>query len=250
KAVKGFIDAVATPRGVAVVASGMWEAMKARDAVTAEWDESNAVKLTSAELFDEYRQAAEKGGEAVAVSAGDIAAGFAKAAKIIEARYEFPYLAHAPLEPINAAARMNPDGTLEVWGGHQMPDIYQAVAAKIAGIAPEKVVLRVMKTGGGFGRRAVFDADVIVEAVSAAKALGWKAPVKVQWTREDDMRAGRYRPAFVHKMKAGLDAKGELIAFHDTLVGQSIMKGTPMERGMVHGGVDATSVEGMSNQPY
>ncbi len=250
KAVKGFIDAVATPRGVAVVASGMWEAMKARDAVTAEWDESNAVKLTSAELFDEYRQAAEKGGEAVAVSAGDIDAGFAKAAKVIEARYEFPYLAHAPLEPINAAARMNPDGTLEVWGGHQMPDIYQAVAAKIAGIAPEKVVLRVMKTGGGFGRRAVFDADIIVEAVATAKALGWKAPVKVQWTREDDMRAGRYRPAFVHKMKAGLDAKGELIAFHDTLVGQSIMKGTPMERGMVHGGVDATSVEGMSNQPY
>ncbi len=201
-------------------------------------------------MFAEYRAAADKGGEAVAASRGDIESGFAKAAKIIEARYEFPYLAHAALEPINAAARMNPDGTLEVWGGHQMPDLYQAVAAQIAGIPKDKVVLRVMKTGGGFGRRACPDADIIVEAVSTAKALGWKAPVKVQWTREDDMRAGRYRPAFVHKMKAGLDGNGELIAFHDTLVGQSIMKATPMAAGMIHGGVDITSVEGMSNQPY
>lgn len=250
KGIKGFVDAVATPRGVAVVATGMWEAMKARDAVTAEWDETNAEKRSSAEIFAAYREAADKGGEAVAASRGDIDAGFAKAAKIIEADYQFPYLAHAALEPINAAARMNPDGTLEVWGGHQMPDIYQAVAAQIAGIPKDKVILRVMKTGGGFGRRACPDADIIVEAVSIAKALGWKSPVKVQWTREDDMRAGRYRPAFVHKMKAGLDANGELIAFHDTLVGQSIMKGTPMAAGMIHGGVDITSVEGMSNQPY
>ncbi len=250
KGIKGFVNAVATPRGVAVVATGMWEAMKARDAVTAEWDETNAEKRSSAEIFAEYRAAADKGGEAVAAKSGDIDAGFAKAAKIIEARYEFPYLAHAPLEPINAAARMNADGTLEVWGGHQMPDLYQAVAAKIAGIPEDKVILRVMKTGGGFGRRACPDADIIVEAVSTARALGWKAPVRVQWAREDDMRAGRYRPAFVHKMKAGLDADGALIAFHDTLVGQSIMKGTPMEAGMVHGGVDITSVEGMSNQPY
>src|SRR6476620_12697716 len=145
---------------------------------------------------------------------------------------------------------MNPDGTLEVWGGHQMPDLYQAVAAKVAGIAPDKVILRVMKTGGGFGRRASVDSDIIVEAVATAKAMGWKAPVKVQWTREDDMRAGRYRPAFIHNMTAGLDENGNLIALRDTLVGQSIAKDSFMEKGLVKNGVDVLSVEGMANQPY
>jgi isoquinoline 1-oxidoreductase beta subunit len=250
KAMKGVVDVVEIPRGVAVVATGMWEAMKAREVVTVEWDDAKAEKRGSGEIAAEYRAAAEKGGEVVAANVGDVDAALSKAARVIEARYEFPYLAHAPLEPINAAARMNPDGTLEVWGGHQMPDLYQAVAAKVAGITPDKVILRVMKTGGGFGRRASVDSDVIVEAVATAKAIGWKAPVKVQWTREDDMRAGRYRPAFIHKIKAGLDENGNLIALRDTLVGQSISKGTVMEAGLVKNGVDVLSVEGMANQPY
>jgi isoquinoline 1-oxidoreductase subunit beta len=250
KEMKGVVDVVAIPRGVAVVASGMWEAMKAREAVTVEWDESNAEKRSSSDLIVEYRMTADKGGTSVAANVGDVETAFAKAAKVLEARYEFPYLAHAPMEPINAAARMNPDGTLEVWGGHQMPDFYQAVAAEVASITPDKVILRVMKTGGGFGRRASPDADIIVEAVATARALGWKAPVKVQWTREDDMRAGRYRPAFVHKLKAALDEKGELIALRDTVVGQSIAKGTLFEQGLVREGVDRLSVEGIQNQPY
>ena len=250
KQMKGVVDVVATPRGIAVVASGMWEAMKAREAVSVEWDESHAETRSSSDLIAEYRAAADKGGDSIAANAGDVEAAFAKAAKVLDARYEFPYLAHAPMEPINAAARMNPDGTLEVWGGHQMPDLYQAVAAKVAGITPDKVILRVMKTGGGFGRRASPDADIIVEAVATAKALDWKAPVKVQWMREDDMRGGRYRPAFVHKLKAALDEKGELIALQDTVVGQSIAKGTLFEKGLVREGVDRLSVEGVQNQPY
>ena len=250
KAMKGIVDVVSTPRGVAVVGTGMWEVMQAREAVTVEWEDDKAEKRSSREIVAEYRAAADKGGEAVAANVGDVDAAFAKAAKVIEASYEFPYLAHAPLEPINAAARMNADGTLEVWGGHQMPDVYQAVAAKVAGITPDKVILRVMKTGGGFGRRASVDLDIIVEAVATAKAMGWKAPVKVQWTREDDMRAGRYRPAFIHKMTAALDENGNLIALRDTLVGQSIAKDSFMEKGLVKNGVDMLSVEGMANQPY
>jgi isoquinoline 1-oxidoreductase subunit beta len=228
----------------------MWEAMKAREAVTVQWQDDKAEKRSSNQIADEYRAAADKAGEAVATNVGDIDKAFANAPKLIEARYEFPYLAHASLEPINAAARMNPDGTLEVWGGHQMPDLYQAVAAKAAGITRDKVILRVMKTGGGFGRRASVDSDVIVEAVATAKAMGWKAPVKVQWTREDDMRAGRYRPAFMHKMRAALDSSGNLLALRDTLVGQSISSGTVMEPVLVKNGVDMLSVEGMANQPY
>jgi isoquinoline 1-oxidoreductase subunit beta len=250
KTMKGVVDVVATPRGVAVVATGMWEAMKAREAVAVEWNDDKAEKRSSSEIADEYRAAADKGGQVIAANIGDVDAAFANAAKLIEARYEFPYLAHAPMEPINAAARMNPDGTLEVWGGHQMPDLYQVVAAKTAGITPDKVILRVMKTGGGFGRRASVDSDVIVEAVATAKAIGWKAPVKVQWTREDDMRAGRYRPAFMHKMRAAIDGSGNLIALRDTLVGQSISTGTVMEPVLVKNGVDALSVEGIVNQPY
>jgi isoquinoline 1-oxidoreductase beta subunit len=250
KAMKGVVDVVATPRGVAVVATGMWEAMKAREVVTLQWDDDKAEKRSSSEIAGEYRAAADKDGEVVATNVGDIDTAFANARKLIEARYEFPYLAHASLEPINAAARMNPDGTLEIWGGHQMPDLYQAVAAKVAGITPDKVILRVMKTGGGFGRRASVDSDVIVEAVATAKAIGWKAPVKVQWTREDDMRAGRYRPAFMHKMRAALDGSANLLALRDTLVGQSISRGTVMEPVLVKNGVDMLSVEGIANQPY
>ncbi|MCI4680807.1 xanthine dehydrogenase family protein molybdopterin-binding subunit [Rhodoblastus acidophilus] len=250
KAMKGVADVVATPRGVAVLANGVWEAAQARDAVSVEWDESGAEKRGTSEIFAAYRTMADKGGDVVAAERGDAAGALGKAAKVIEARYEFPYLAHAALEPLNAVAWMNPDGVLEVWGGHQMPDLYQAVAAKIAGLPLDKVKLHVMKTGGGFGRRACPDADIIVEAVSAAKAIGWKAPVKVQWLREDDMRGGRYRPAYVHKIAAGLDADGKLIALRDTIVGQSIMKGTPFEPMMVKNGVDPTSVEGMASQPY
>ena len=141
---------------------------------------------------------AGKAPAAIARKDGDVDAGFASAAKVIEASFEFPYLAHSAMEPLNAVARKNEDGTLEVWGGHQFPDVYQTLASEIVGITPDKVHLHVMKTGGSFGRRAVFDGDVIVEAVHIAKALGYRAPVKVQWTREDDMRAGRYRPAYVH----------------------------------------------------
>jgi isoquinoline 1-oxidoreductase beta subunit len=130
-----------------------------------------------------------------------------------------------------------------------MPDLYQQVAAQIMGIDPAKVRLHVMTPGGFFGRRAVADADVIVEVVSTLKAIGARAPVKVLWTREDDTRGGRYRPMYHHALKAGLDAKGEIVAWQHRIVGQSIMKGSPFEALIKHG-VDETSVEGASTLPY
>ena len=148
-------------------------------------------------------QSREGPAAATARNDGDVAAALSSAASTVEAHYEFPYLAHASLEPLNAIARMGENGVVEVWGGHQMPDLYQAVAAQVGGVTPDKVRLHVMKTGGSFGRRAVADADLVVEAVATARALGWKAPVKVQWTRENDMRGGRYRPAYVHADQGG-----------------------------------------------
>ncbi len=130
-----------------------------------------------------------------------------------------------------------------------MPGLYQYIASQIAETTPDKVVLHILKTGGGFGRRGVPDADVVAEAVAVAKAIGWKAPVKVQWTRENDMRGGRYRPAYVHHLRAGLDKDGQIIAWENHIVGQSIMDGGPFAS-MVQNGVDPTSVEGSSTLPY
>jgi len=249
KKVKGVVDVVATPRGVAVVAQQMWAAIKGREAVTVEWDEAKAETRGSGEIMAEYRKFAGQKPKAVARKLGDAAGAMKSAAKVLEATYEFPYLAHAAMEPLNAVARKNADGTLEIWGGHQLPDLYQFIASKVAGISPAKVKMHVMKTGGGFGRRGVPDGDVIAEAVMVAKAIGFRAPVKVQWTREEDMRGGRYRPAYIHKLKAGLDEKGNLVAWENHIVGQSIMANTPFA-GLIKNGVDPTSVEGAANLPY
>lgn len=249
KAIKGVVDVVPISRGVAVVAENTFAAMRAREAVKVEWDESRAEMRGSDAILADFKAAADKPGEHVAAERGNALAALGGAARTIEATYEFPYLAHAAMEPLNAVAWKNGD-TIEVWGGHQLPDLYQAVAAKIADTTPDKVVLHVMKTGGGFGRRAVVDADIIVEAVETAKAIGWRAPVKMQWTRENDMQGGRYRPLMVHKLRVGLDARGKIVGWHHHIVGQSILIGTPFEGMLVKNGVDETSVEGTANTPY
>jgi isoquinoline 1-oxidoreductase beta subunit len=248
KSVKGVVDVVQIPRGVAVLAESTWAAMKGREALKVEWDESQAETRGSAEIMTDYKKLADGTDAKVARSDGDVAKAMSEAAKVIEAAYEFPYLAHAAMEPLDAVAWKH-DDVIEVWGGHQMPDLYQAVSAQIAELPPEKVILHVMMSGGSFGRRAVPDADVIAEAVSTAKAIGWKSPVKLVWTREDDMTGGRYRPMYYHRLKAGLDAQGKLVAWQHRIVGQSILGGTPFE-GMIKDGIDATSVEGAANLPY
>lgn len=250
KAVPGVVEVVETPRGIAVVAKDTWSALKGREALEVSWDESGAETRGTAEIMARYKELARSGeGAATARQEGDAGGALAGAAKVIEAEFEFPYLAHAAMEPLDATARLE-DGVLEIWAGHQMPDLYQAVAAEIMGIDPAKVKLHVMTPGGFFGRRAVPDADVIVEVVSTLKATGAKAPVKLVWTREDDMRGGRYRPMYLHTLQAGLDAQGNPIAWRHRIVGQSILKGTPFEGALVHKGVDETSVEGASTLPY
>lgn len=248
--VRGVVDVVAVPRGVAVVAEHMWAALQGRDLVKASWDDSRAEMRGSDALLAEYRGLAGRPAPATARDDGDVQAALTTAAKVVEATYSFPYLAHAALEPLNAVARRNADGTVEVWGGHQLPDLHQHAVAQIAGVVPDKVRLHVMPTGGGFGRRAVPDADVVAEAVGVARAIGWRAPVKLQWTRENDMRGGRYRPAAVHRLRAGLDAAGRLVAWDEHIVTQSILKGTPFEPMLVKDGIDGTSVEGAANLPY
>jgi isoquinoline 1-oxidoreductase beta subunit len=250
--VKGVQEVVAfsTPAsdGVAVLAMDYWTAKKGRDALTAEWDESSAFRLGSAEIMTEYKKLAATPGTP-ARKEGDADKALAGAAKTLEAAYEFPYLAHAAMEPMNCVVKLD-GGGCEIWNGEQFQTVDQAALAQILGLKPEQVKLNQLYAGGSFGRRANPKSDFLVEAAAIAKAIGGRAPVKLVWGREDDMKAGWYRPMYYHAVKAGLDSAGSLVAWKHTIVGQSILAGTAFESMMVKDGVDATSVEGASNLPY
>jgi isoquinoline 1-oxidoreductase beta subunit len=248
KTIKGVVDVVQIPAGVAVLANDFWAAKQGRDALTVEWDESAANKLGSAELLAQYRLLAQQPGT-VARKEGDVAGAFAGAAKILEAAFEFPYLAHAAMEPLDCVVRLATDAC-EIWNGEQLQTPDQYAVARMTGLKPEQVKLNMLYAGGSFGRRANPQSDYILEAVSIAKAINGRAPVKMVWTREDDMRAGYYRPLYLHTLRAGLDGGGKIVAWQHRIVGQSILAGTPFESMMVKDGVDATSVEGAGTLPY
>jgi isoquinoline 1-oxidoreductase beta subunit len=253
KEVKGVADVVAVPQGVAVLASDFWAAKKGRDALSVEWDDSAAFKLGTEEMMAEYRRLAATPGLAARKS-GDVAAALGSVAKTLEATYEFPYLAHATMEPMNCVVKLSADAC-EIWNGEQFQSIDQPAVAALLGMKPEQVKLNMLYAGGSFGRRANPHSDYVLEAVQVAKAIGGQGgresrPVKLVWTREDDMRAGYYRPMYCHALKAGVDAAGNIVAWQHRIVGQSILAGTAFEGMMVKDGIDATSVEGAANLPY
>jgi isoquinoline 1-oxidoreductase beta subunit len=249
KAVPGVVEVVEVPRGVAVVGESFWAAKKGRDGLKVDWNDAKAEKRSSVSIIEEYRKLVEQPGKP-ARQEGDVAGALQAAAKSVSASYEFPYLAHAPMEPLDAVVKLDANGC-EIWAGDQFQTIDQANAAATAGLKPEQVTIHTLYAGGSFGRRANAGSDYIVEAVSIAKALGANGtPVKLQWTREDDIRGGLYRPAYVHKLEAGLDAQGQLVGWRHRIVGQSIMAGTSFAQRAVKDGVDRTSVEGAANLPY
>jgi isoquinoline 1-oxidoreductase beta subunit len=248
KAVPGVVTVVQVPSGVAVVAGNFWAATKGREALKVQWDEAAAETRGTAELMAEYKALARQPG-ASARKEGDAMKALAGAAKTITAAFEFPYLAHAPMEPLDCVVRLDND-RCEVWAGDQFQTIDQGNAAAAAGLKPDQVRINTLLAGGSFGRRANAASDYIVEAVHIAKALDRGTPVKLVWTREDDIRGGRYRPMYYHTLTAGLDAQGNPVAWQHRIVGQSILGGTPFEPVMVKDGVDVTSVEGAANLPY
>ncbi len=253
KAIKGVIAVIEVPvdrggRGVAVIADGYWPARQGREALVVDWDTGAVAKADSARQLKEYVALSKTPG--TVAKQADLSK-LAGAPKKISAIYEFPYLAHAPMEPLNCVVDLR-DGHCTVWAGTQFQTADQAAAAAAAGLKPEQVTVNTMMAGGGFGRRAVPTSDYIVEAVNVAKAwraAGHTGPVKLMWSREDDIKGGYYRPAYVHRADIGLDAKGNIVAWDHAIVGQSIISGTPFEPFMVKNGVDATSIEGMG-APY
>jgi isoquinoline 1-oxidoreductase beta subunit len=246
KASPGVEQVVQVPSGVAVVAKDFWSAKTARDALRIDWDLGPDAAFDTDRLEASYRALARTPGT-IAAGRGDCDRALAAAARRIEAEYAVPYLAHAPMEPLNCTVKLE-GGHCEVWAGTQFQTNDQATAARIAGVPLDRVTLHTPFLGGGFGRRATPQSDFVGEAVHVAKAAG--VPVKVVWTREDDIRGGYYRPLFVHRIEAGLDAQGQPVAWKHTIVGQSILAGTPFEKVMVKNGIDETSVEGAKGSPY
>jgi isoquinoline 1-oxidoreductase beta subunit len=247
-AVPGVLKVVQVPRGVAVVAKSFWAAKLGRDALQVEWDERHAEKRSSAVIMDEYRRLADQPASS-ARKDGDAKKAIGEAARTVTASYEFPYLAHAPMEPLDAVVKLDAK-SCEIWAGDQFQTIDQANAAQAACLDPKQVSIHTLYAGGSFGRRANTISDYIVEAVSIAKAYGADGtPIKLQWTREDDIHGGLYRPMYFHKLEAGLNAQNQLTGWHHVIVGQSIMAGGPFAAG-IKDGIDPTSVEGAATIAY
>lgn len=248
KAVAGVTDVVAIPQGVAVVAENTWAAIRGRAALTIDWDESAAETRGSEDLLTAYRALLDTPGRPFR-NEGDVAAALAGADTVVEAVYEFPFLAHAPLEPLNCVARLGKDDC-EIWAGSQIQTWDQANAAAAAGLDVRSVRINTLYAGGSFGRRANPPSDYISEAVHVAKAIGGRAPVHLVWTREDDIRGGRYRPLYLHGLRGGLDATGKAVAWRQRIVGQSLQANTPFQGALVVDGIDLTSVEGVRDISY
>jgi isoquinoline 1-oxidoreductase subunit beta len=246
KAIPGVVNVVQVPSGVAVVAKGFWPAKLGREKLEINWDDGPGAAISTVEMRANFSALSKTPG-LVARKVGDPAGALASAAKTITAEYEVPYLAHCMMEPLNTVVDLHED-RCEIWTGTQFQTGDRAAAAKVAGLKPEQVTLHTTLLGGGFGRRANPSCDFVTEATEVAKAA--KSPVKVVWTREDDIRGGWYRPMWYDHFAAGLDASGNPVAWTHTIVGQSIMAGTMFESFGIKDGIDSASVEGAADILY
>jgi isoquinoline 1-oxidoreductase subunit beta len=233
---------------VAVVADKFWTAKQARDRLKIDWDLSALKPADSAQLFSEYKELAHAPGN-VAVNRGNQKAmDTVAASNRIVAEYEFPYLAHAPMEPLNTTIRFDGDRA-EVWAGSQFQTVDQMAIAEVLGLKPEQVTFHTEMAGGGFGRRAVPDSHVQREAAAIAKRFRG-TPVKLVWSREDDVQGGYYRPMHVHRVEVGIGHDGMPAAWRHVIVGQSLVTGTPFAALLIKNGVDETAVEGTADTHY
>lgn len=256
KAIPGVLEVLQVPTdrggsGLAVVATGYWPAKQGRDALKVQWKPGASAGVSSEQLFEQFKAEA-KSPKLTAREAGPAIT--VVPSKTIVAEYELPYLAHAPMEPLNATFDLG-DGRATVWAGTQFQTIDQMAIAQTLGLKPEQVTLNTLPAGGGFGRRAVPSSDYLREAAQIAKA--WKekggangGPLRVMWSREDDIKGGYYRPMHVHRAEIGLDGNGNVIKWDHAIVGQSIIKGSPFEQFLVKDGVDHTMTEGVVENTY
>jgi isoquinoline 1-oxidoreductase subunit beta len=248
RAVPGVLDVKQIPVGVAVIASDTWSAMRGREALSAEWDFASAENRSSSEMDAEYKEALDKDG-LVARTAGDTAAAISAANKTIDVEFHAPFLAHGPLETLNCVLQIK-DGKVTVWDGSQGPTTVQMAVGGLTGVGQDNVAVNTVYAGGSFGRRGSFLADYQVEAAMVAMALGDGRPVKLVWTRVDDIKGGHFRPMAKHRVRAGIDASGKAVAWHSSMANKSILIGSPLESFLVKDGIDPLSVEGAADTEY
>ena len=247
--IAGVVDVKQISAGVAVYARNTFAALKGRKALNITWDESAAETRSTDEIIEERRQATKKRG-ALAGEKGVVdEAAFADPANSIEAEFVFPYLAHTPMEPLDAVFERSADGGVEVWMGSQIQTMDQGAIAGVCKLEPSQVKLNTVLAGGSFGRRAQADAHFAVEAAEVFMAAGGETPTKLMWTREDDVQGGYYRPLMVHRMRGAVNSAGDITAWEHVIAGQSFVANSPFE-GMLQKGVDATMVEGAAVTPY
>ena len=239
-------------RGIAIIADGYWPAKMGRDALKVEWDTSGVDKPDTTALLTKYKALVRT--EGMLATGNPMRADMAKLAGApnnLTAEFVFPYLNHAQMEPIACTVDLKAD-SCHVYTASQMPGIDAAAIAKASGLKAEQIEIHVQMGGGGFGRRAVPSSEYVVEAVNVAKAMktaGKSVPVKVVRSREDDVKAGYYRPLVLHRAEIGYDKDGTVLAWRHQIVSQSIMRGTSFEAFMIKDGVDGTTTEGM-REPY
>jgi isoquinoline 1-oxidoreductase subunit beta len=241
KAMPGVLDVVQISTGIAVIAKSFPAAKQGRDALRIEWDESKAERRGTPEVLSEYRRLLDQPGS-VARRDGDCEQALARAARTLTATFEFPYLAHATMEPLSAVVRLLAN-QCDIWTGDWDVSGVQDDAARITGLTTQQIHIHTLYGGGSFGRRGSGASEV----VEVAKAINGRFPVKLFWTREDDIRGDSYRPTYLHKLDAGLDERGNLTAWQHRVVGQSVLGSDP---DFVINGIDVTSVAGASNIPY
>ena len=243
--VRGVTAVRQIPQGIAVYATSTAAAIKGRDALSVEWDMSEAETRTSEQITQAFRDAAQSQG-LVVEETGDSADAIKDAETVHEAEFSFPYLAHASLEPMDAVLEVR-DGSAEIWMGAQFPGFDKGAVVQTLGLDPENVSMNVMMAGGSFGRRAQTSPQIGSEIAEIAKAAGGDGAWKLIWTREDDMTGGYYRPLTVHKLRGGLDAEGNIVGWENRIVNQSIVAGSMMDQGNAE---DPTSYEGSTKMPY
>ena len=244
RAMPGVRDVIRTEDAVAVIGDHYWAAKQGLDALRIDWDAGPNALLSSRDLVDALKAAHGKRPPIQARRDGDVDGAMRGAAKRVEAAYELPFLAHATMEPINTTIHVRPDGC-DIWVGTQVPTVAQTVAAKALGLPPERVMIHNQLIGGGFGRR--LEADSIGQAASIAKQVSY--PIKIVWSREEDIQHDLYRPAYYDRISAALGPDGLPTAWVDHVTGGSVM-GRYFPGGLEEGKLDDDAVEGAKEPPY
>ena len=241
----GIVKVKQIPSGIAVIADTWYAAKEALNDITVDWDLGDFAKISTADMDKEYAEAMQKEGASMRKD-GDSPKAFKEASNVIELDYDFPFLAHAAMEPLSFAA-LHKDGKATLWSSAQSQTLAFGATLKVLGVEASNIIYNTPYLGGAFGRRGAINLDFVLDGLEVAKNEGY--PILTLWTREDDIKLGNYRPKYKNKVRLALDEHGDITAFDTKVAGQSIFKGSPFAM-LYKDGVDGAQKEGLASHPY